>query len=100
MDELLDAATAAGLDCEPFEQTDEITLAEESGFCGETGTLALYADEYALTEHLAEVVPFGIEMAEFGTDFVRLVGPNWIINATNVEEIQGSLGGIVLRADS
>lgn len=100
IEQFVAAAEAAGLHCEPFEQTNAIRLADASGFCGETGTVALYDDEYALTEHLAEVVPFGIESAELGSDFVRLVGPNWMINAPNAEEIQSGLGGIILRADS
>ena len=103
VEELRDAAIAAGL-----EECSEWTKAENSGnekggFCGEVkwgevdniGLFAFSTD--AAKQEFIEAQEFvcSTDAPETEPCPPKLVGPNWIISASQAEELQPALGGVL-----
>lgn len=89
IDDLVTGYESSGLICN-WTQTDQVTDALESGTCNSESVLMLFndsAEATTLAESLADT------MRGFGMDPTILVGPNWVINDTEVESLQPVLGG-------
>lgn len=99
VEELRQAAVAAGYLGKRWVQDDRVSLAAESGHCSGADVFATFASEgdlqaqFETTRHLDEV------FAEAGVedDTPTLVGPNWSINGHQSVEVHALLGGTVTR---
>jgi hypothetical protein len=87
---LKDAAVAAGLSCTDFKETDDAAEASGSGTCGDAAVLAIYASQ-ADQDKVLEAVKTGTEKQ------VVLAGPNWTIKYAKAEDLQPTLGGVILE---
>ncbi len=88
---LKDAAVEAGLTCPRYRETNRITEAAQSAECSADAVLATFTSERDKDRWLTGYR----ELADMlGLDPV-LVGPNWMINATNAEQLQPMLGGVL-----
>ncbi len=91
VEELKDAAVAAGYECAQWTQTDAVQLASSSGSCSDDDLFSVYAgsgerddqreSDAALLEGLEEFPP------------PELVGENWIIRTPEADRLQAALGG-------
>ncbi|BDZ42978.1 hypothetical protein GCM10025865_22770 [Paraoerskovia sediminicola] len=86
VDDLKDAAVAAGLACDDWTTIDPVAPAWQVGTCGDS-TLTLYRAQEDKTQ--------GADAARDDADAVVLVGPNWTVVTSQdvVDTIQPALGG-------
>ncbi|WP_454697844.1 hypothetical protein [Arthrobacter humicola] len=85
---LKDAFVLAGGICSGYSQTDNVTLAAQSGTCGKGAVLTIYSSVSDRDGVVANMKQF--------SDMVGmhlLVGENWIINDASVATVQPKLGG-------
>jgi hypothetical protein len=99
--DLRDAAVDAGYECRRWKQTNDVTLAAESGTCSAASVLSTYASDGDLQQQL----DVDKEMADLLTDSgiettPALVGPNWILKDPRAADLQDALGGVVVGAKS
>lgn len=104
IEELREAAVEAGVDCPDWNQTDQMRHAAASGDCSDEVVLSIYSSQGALDNQLEYMIEGREEMEEllgddtlFDDDEPVLVGPNWIINAPNPEQVQEELGGTLQK---
>jgi hypothetical protein len=98
VEELKEAAVAAGYLCKRWVQDDKVQLAAESGHCSGADVFATFASQGELqaqleTRQLNEM----FAEADVEDDTLTLVGPNWPINGHQSVEVQAMLGGTVTR---
>ncbi|MDQ0076832.1 hypothetical protein [Arthrobacter oryzae] len=85
---LKEAFVLAGGVCSGYTQTDNVTLAAQSGTCGKGAVLTIYSSVsdrdgvVANMKQFADIVGMNL-----------LVGENWIINDASVATVQPKLGG-------
>ena len=85
---LMEAFVLAGGACSGYAQTDNVTLAAQSGTCGKGAVLTIYSSVSDRDGVVANMKQF--------SDMVGmhlLVGENWIINDASVATVQPKLGG-------
>lgn len=88
VDSLKEAFVLAGGLCSGYSQTDNVTLAAQTGTCGKGAVLTTYSS-------VADRDGVVANMKQF-SDLVGmnlLVGENWIINDAGVAAVQPKLGG-------
>ncbi|MFC0678325.1 hypothetical protein ACFFGH_10785 [Lysobacter korlensis] len=96
VEDLLDAYLAAGGGpCNDWQQTNLVTLSAESGNCadGDAVLMTFTSEENrdAAVEGLHEYADMlGLHL---------LVGPNWIVNASDVRDVRGSLAGTLVMKE-
>lgn len=93
VEDLRDAAKAAGYYCLNWQQTDVVKLASESGTCSDSDVFSVYATQVERDEQILNYKAFGSTV---------LAGPNWIINSSDVtalEFAQDTMGGMMVRGD-
>lgn len=85
---LKEAFVLAGGVCSGYSQTDNVTLAAQTGTCGKGAVLTIYSSVSDRDGVVANMKQF--------SDLVGmnlLVGENWIINDSGVATVQPKLGG-------
>lgn len=85
---LKEAFVLAGGVCSGYSQTDNVTLAAQTGTCGKGAVLTIYSSVSDRDGVVANMKQF--------SDLVGmnlLVGENWIINDAGVATVQPKLGG-------
>lgn len=85
---LKEAFVLAGGICSGYSQTDNVTLAAQSGTCGKGAVLTTYSSVSDRDQVVANMKQF--------SDMVGmhlLVGENWIVNDDSVAAVQPKLGG-------
>lgn len=106
--ELKDAAIAAGYACPAWTQDNVVTLAAESGRCSDSDVFTTYLSESTREEVVQNHKEMAKDTREMFADDedvdpaltdeeVLLVGPNWIINSSEASDLQGELGGQLVR---
>lgn len=106
--ELKDAAIAAGYACPSWTQDNVVTLAAESGRCSDSDVFTTYLSESTREEAVQNHKEMAKDTREMLADDenvdpsltdeeVLLVGPNWIINSSEAADLQGDLGGQIVR---
>lgn len=107
IDELKDAAVAAGMECGTWVQTNAMTLAAESGECRNPKgdyVLSTYISEAIRDDAVRNYKDFTLDSREVfeeqGTgdsvlpeEETLLVGPNWMIAPQAADSLQEELGG-------
>lgn len=94
IDELRNDFEAAGGDCPSWVQTDQVTNALQSGECDDSTVLSIYGSTQDTTDQVVQLK----EMVQgLGMENHLLVGPNWIVNSPDFEELQKQMGGITVR---
>lgn len=93
VEDLRDAAVAAGFECKRWKQTNLVATAAESGECGRDSVFATFASEGDLQEQIEVYRDVDKLLGKDASP--RLVGPNWIINSPEAPELQPELGGTV-----
>lgn len=95
LEDLRDAAVAAGYACPSWEADNAVEKAAESGHCSVGDVFATFATPGDLQAQLEMTRDFA---NEFDMDpEPTLVGPNWTINTADPEALQKALGGTVSR---
>ncbi|MFC0678320.1 hypothetical protein ACFFGH_10760 [Lysobacter korlensis] len=89
VEELRDAYVDAGGSCDAWVQENRVTLAAESGDCNDSTVLMTFISESNRDELVATQKEMGFEVS-------LLVGPNWIVNADDIETVQETLGGTLV----
>lgn len=98
VEELKDAAVAAGYACASWDQTDVVDLAAESGSCSDADVFATYATESDRDEQVDQERGIADLVRDVGLDVSPvLVGPNWTIKGPEVAAIAEELGATVMR---
>jgi hypothetical protein len=85
---LKEAFVLAGGICSGYSQTDNVTLAAQTGTCGKGAVLTIYSSVSDRDGVVANMKQF--------SDLVGmnlLVGENWIVNDAGVATVQPKLGG-------
>jgi hypothetical protein len=97
VDELRDAAVAAGYECRRWKVDNKVTLAAESGSCSADDVFATFASDGDLQAQLDSFKGTDDMLAEAGIEpDPHLVGPNWIITGPDAGGLQSALGGTVV----
>lgn len=92
VDELKQAFVEAGGQCDAWDESNSVKIAQQSGECGTDTVLSVYLSKDA-TERRIEATKDSI-FGTLGDDW--LVGKNWIVNAPDAAQYQESLGGRVV----
>lgn len=96
VEELKDAAVAAGYDCPSWEQDDAVTLATESGHCSDSDVFSMY-DADAIDKGVEQERANQQQLVDNDIDTNSSVaGKNWIINPDSESSavlLQSKLGG-------
>ncbi len=82
----------AGGECSVLNQTNQITLAAESGDCNDTSVLSTYLSATDISELIQNNKALNEEIG-FESDAVWLIGQNWIINSEDAAEVRKEMGG-------
>lgn len=98
VEELKDAAVAAGYYCKRWRPTNKVALAAESGNCSGVDVFSTYASEGDLQAQLDTEKETSAMLVEYDIDpGISLVGPNWIIHGEEeVRPLQAVLGGTIV----
>ena len=102
IEELRDAAIAAGLEeCSEWTRADN-SGPEQIGFCGEVKFgevdnigLGTFSTEAAKQEFIEDQEGICSIISDSEPCPPRLVGPNWVISASQAEQLQPALGGVL-----
>lgn len=86
---LKDAAVAAGLECADFQETNDVPNSSQSGECGDTAVLAIYASTADQDKWLDS-------LAASSEEQVVLSGPNWTVKYADAKALQPMLGGVIV----
>lgn len=91
VEDLVDAAVAAGYACPAWTQTDQVKSALESGACSQDDVFSIYADSEATQAAVDKIVSVSAGYVEVGL----LAGPNWIVNTAQpaLGQLASRLGG-------
>jgi hypothetical protein len=89
--ELREAYEAAGGDCSSWSQTNQVTVAAESGTCGTDTVLSTYTN----SADRDSIVEFQRAFSDFA-DTNLLVGANWIVNSPNAAQVRETLRGTLV----
>jgi hypothetical protein len=91
-------AVAAGLECDTWNDHHTAVAAEQSGLCGESSEVTIYATPTDLADGVSNWEAFAKVGRKDDPDYYRLVvGPNWTIKAPKkqavavAEELKGEL---------
>ena len=102
VEELRDAAIAAGLECSEWTKADS-SGPQQVGWCGEVKeqsvdniALGTFSTDAAMKQFMDNTEGICSIPSETEPCPPMLVGPNWIISASQAEELQPELGGEVL----
>lgn len=99
VEQLRDAAVAAGYPCPAWKLENKVTLAAQSGQCSDADVFSTFASSGDLQSQLDSYKGTDDMLADAGVDVdPHLVGPNWIITGPGVDALQGTLGGTVVSA--
>lgn len=96
VEELKDAAVAAGYECPAWEQDDELTLATESGHCSDSDVFSIYDADSIQKGKDQELANKEMLMASGIESTSSVAGKNWIINPGSESSavlLQSKLGG-------
>lgn len=93
VNEFRDALVAAGYDCPDWKQTDDVPSAAQSGRCSTKDKLMTFSTTDD-RDHIVDT--FKDFMGGLGMEVHLLVGPNWILNSADADQMQKKIGGSVV----
>lgn len=103
VEDLKDAAVAAGYMCRRWRVTNKVALAAESGNCSASDVFTTYASDGDLQHQLNRDKGNADLLIEYDIDpGIALVGPNWMIHGDDakVRPLQDALGGTIVDPQS
>lgn len=97
--ELRAAAVAAGLPCPKWVGDNALALAAESGNCSDESVLSTYASHTDLQDQLEQEKENNkLSLALDLETSPILVGPNWLIKASDAAVLKKAMGGVLIGA--